>query len=119
MNNRTPMLTNSSLTFVLVVARFIGNGLYDRLETMGMQPIRRPQFDFVKHVPWNQVIKYTMVQFGAVVLIFFVSFNFFMPEGSAPIAITFPIIIAILIPVRERWISTKFTVAELSHLDPT
>lgn len=98
--------------------RFFGNGLWDRVNCMVMQPERRPDFDFVKFVAWPQVLKYTLLQLGSVVLIFFVAFNFFMPEGSPAVAVVFPVIIAILIPLREYWIPTKWAPGDLKYLDP-
>ena len=40
-----------------------------------------------------------------------------MPEGGPSIAITFPIFIAILIPLRERVLTKYFTANELAHLE--
>lgn len=97
---------------------FLGNGLYERLGLLRMQAIRRPAFEFLEFVPFPQVVKYTLIQFAAVTLTFFVSFNFFMPEGSASIAIIFPLLIAALIPIRERILPQYFTELELRHLDP-
>lgn len=97
---------------------FFGNGLFERLECMMMQASRRPDFDFIRHVPWGQIVRYTALQAFAVILIFFVSFNLFLPPGSPSIAVVFPLLIAILIPLRDYWIPTKFTPNELDHLDP-
>ena len=97
---------------------FLGNRLYDRLGLLRMQAIRRPAFEFLEFVPFPKVVKYTLIQFAAVVLTFFVSFNFFMPEGSPSIAIIFPLLIAALIPIRERILPNYFTELELRHLDP-
>jgi len=113
-----PQAVLSGTFLYMGASGFYGNGLFDRLSCMLMQAEKRPDFDFVKFVAWPQVSFYTMVQFSAVVTIFLVSFNFFMPEGSAPIAVLFPVVIAVLIPVRERWISKKFTPEELNYLDP-
>ena len=101
------------------VSGFLGNGLFDRLECMMMEKERRPDFDFIHHVPWNQIVRYTMLQFTSVVVIFFVSFNFFMPEGSPSVAIVFPLLIAVLIPLREQVVTRFFSIDELAHLDPS
>lgn len=114
-----PQSVLSGTFLYMGVSGFYGNGLYDRLCCMLMQPARRPDFDFVVAVPWRQVERYTLLQFSSVVLIFFVSFNFFMPEGSAPVAVLFPLFIAVLIPLREQWVPTKFAASELAVLDPS
>jgi hypothetical protein len=97
---------------------FFGNGLFDRLNLFGMQAERRPAYEFLKFAPFSQVVKYTLIQLTAVLVIFLVSFNFFLPEGSPSVAIAFPLLIAILIPIRERCMPTQFAAAELLHLDP-
>jgi hypothetical protein len=106
-------------TFIYMGASgFLGNGLFDRLQLLGMQAERRPAFEFLEFVSFAQVVRYTLLQLTAVLIIFVVSFNFFLPEGSPSIAIVFPLLIAALIPIRERCLPTKFTEAELLHLDP-
>jgi hypothetical protein len=85
---------------------------------MLMQKQRRPDFVFVRSVRWRKVVRYTAIQFVAVSLIFLVSFNFFMPEGSPPVAVAFPLFIAVLIPLRELWLPTLFSEADLAVLDP-
>jgi len=114
-----PQSVLSGTFLYMGMSGFYGNGLYDRLGCLFMEVERRPDFDFIKHVPFPQMTRWTLLQFFSVVLIFFVSFNFFMPEGSAPIAVLFPVIIAILIPLREKWLPTKFTVEEIKYLDPS
>jgi hypothetical protein len=86
---------------------------------MLMQKARRPNFDFIKFVRWRRVVRYTSLQFVVVLIIFAVSFNFFMAEGSPPVAITFPLFIAALIPLRERLVSVMFSSDELCILDPS
>mmetsp|Transcript_5042 Transcript_5042/g.11855 ORF Transcript_5042/g.11855 Transcript_5042/m.11855 type:complete len:618 (-) Transcript_5042:282-2135(-) len=97
---------------------FFGNALWDRFNCMLMEAKRRPDYDFVTKVGWPQVRKYTLLQLFSVALIFFVAFNFFMPEGSPSVAVVFPVIIAILIPLREFWIPTEWEPEELLVLDP-
>lgn len=113
-----PQAVLSGTFLYMGTSGFIGNGMFDRLECIFMQADRRPDLDFIRHVPWGQVLLYTILQLVSVVIIFVISFNFFLPDDSPSVAILFPIFIAILIPFRERWIPTHFTATELLHLDP-
>ena len=113
-----PVSVLSGTFLYMGASGFYGNGLFDRLSCMAMEANRRPDFAFVERVPWDQVAYYTKIQAAAVVLIFFVSFNFFLPESGPPIAVVFPLIIAVLIPLRESWLPTQFTEAQLAVLDP-
>ena len=114
-----PQSVLSGTFLYMGVSGFYGNGLWERIGCMLMQKERRPDFLFVRSVRWRKVVWYTAIQFAAVCVIFLVSFNLFMPEGSPPIAVAFPLFIAVLIPIREHWIPTMFTTADLGILDPS
>eukprot|EP00658_Telonema_sp_P-2_P071050 TRINITY_DN60381_c0_g1_i1.p1 TRINITY_DN60381_c0_g1~~TRINITY_DN60381_c0_g1_i1.p1 ORF type:complete len:610 (+),score=124.44 TRINITY_DN60381_c0_g1_i1:374-2203(+) len=92
-----------------------GNELWDRLQCLAMQPGLRPDFGFVRELEWPKVVYYTLIQLLSVVVIFLVSFNFFV--DSPPIAVTFPLLIAVLIPVRTKLLPMWFTEFELDNLD--
>ena len=98
------------------VSGFYGNELSDRLHCMFMDPVSRPEFDFVRNVQWSKVQCYTLIQLTAVTLVFFVSFNFFL-IGGPPIAVLFPVVIAVLIPIRSSLLPKYFTAADLENLD--
>ena len=61
-----------------------------------------------------KVLQYTAVQTASVLIVFFVSFNFFI--DSPPVAIVFPLLIAALIPLRNS-LRRCFSDAELQELD--
>jgi hypothetical protein len=113
-----PQAVLSGIFIYMGASGFIGNGLFERLGLLFMQAERRPAFKFLEFVPFAQVAEYTLIQAAAVLIIFVVSFNFFLNEGAPSIAIIFPLLIAALIPIRERFIPTRFSELELNHLDP-
>lgn len=113
-----PQAVLSGTFLYMGASGFLGNWLFDRMELLGMQAERRPAFEFLEFVQFSRVAKYTLIQLAAVLIIFVVSFNFFLPEGSPSIAIAFPLLIAALIPIRERFLPSQFTEVELLHLDP-
>lgn len=113
-----PQAVLSGIFIYMGASGFIGNGLFERLGLLFMQAERRPAFKFLDFVPFPQVVEYTLIQATAVLIIFVVSFNFFLNEGAPSIAIVFPLLIAALIPIRERFLPTRFSEMELNHLDP-
>jgi len=91
-----------------------GNDLWERMQCVCMEPALRPDFGYVRNLEFSKVIEYTAVQAAMVLIIFFVSFNFFIDDP--PIAILFPLLIAISIPLRTA-LERCFSPFELAELD--
>lgn len=102
------------------VSGFDGNDLFERVCCLFMEPSRRPDFSWARssNIAWESVEKYTMIQLTCVIVVFFVSFNCFLGLHGPPIAVSFPLFIAALVPLRERILTKVFTAKELSILDP-
>ena len=74
----------------------------------------------IRQIAWKKVALYTYIQLAITTVVFFVSFNLFLPPSSSPppIAVTFPLFIAALVPLREKGLLKLFSESELELLDP-
>ena len=86
------------------------NQFWNRITMFFMQPSKYPSQHYTKHVSRGKMHIYTLIQIGLFVLLYAV-------KSIKPIAIAFPLIIAICIPVRLFILPMIFTEDELILLD--
>mmetsp|Transcript_17354 Transcript_17354/g.32388 ORF Transcript_17354/g.32388 Transcript_17354/m.32388 type:complete len:653 (+) Transcript_17354:673-2631(+) len=86
------------------------NQFWGRLMTIFMQPSRYPQEPHVQHVPTRKMHRYTLLQLWLFGVLYAV-------KAIKPVAIGFPIIIALCIPFRIYILPKLFTEEELIMLD--
>jgi hypothetical protein len=86
------------------------NQLSLRVQMFFMQPSKYPKEPFTEHMNHNRMRMFTIIQLGLFGLLYAV-------KSIKPIAIAFPIIIALCIPVRVYVLPKIFTEEELVLLD--
>jgi len=99
-----PMAVLYGLFLYMGVVSMKGNQFFQRLNLWPMDPSLYPTTHYLRRVPLPVVHKFTFVQFCCLGLLWLVK------TGPSFIAIFFPLIIALLVPVRflmARWISPE------------
>merc|ERR1712110_1272073 len=75
-----------------------------------MQPSLYPKKPYTQHVSLTKMHKFTLLQLGLFAVLYVV-------KTIKSIALAFPIIIAICIPIRVFWLPKMFSKADLVFLD--
>lgn len=102
------------------ITGFDGNSLWTRLWLLITQPDLRPRVPYVTDVRWRSVQAYTLLQLACVIVVFVVAkLPAWISSSAAPyIAVTFPLFIAVFVPIRSHLLPRFFGPGELDLLDP-
>ena len=87
-----------ALVFVAIhgLATFIGNQLAERAQLLLTQAALRPRYSFLGRVPYEVVVRVTLLQLALVALIFYTA-----ELSPELIRASFPVLIVLLVPLRR------------------
>lgn len=100
-----PMAVLFGLFLFMGIATLNGTEFYARLKLWLTDPNLYPDTHYVRHVPWNIIRRFTMVQLLCLVVLWILK--------SSPAGILFPLFIAMLVPLRlllNRWFQPEHLV---------
>eukprot|EP01029_Cantina_marsupialis_P032408 TRINITY_DN9868_c0_g2_i1.p1 TRINITY_DN9868_c0_g2~~TRINITY_DN9868_c0_g2_i1.p1 ORF type:complete len:950 (+),score=326.52 TRINITY_DN9868_c0_g2_i1:44-2893(+) len=104
-----PMPVIYGLFLYMGVVSLSSNQFIERLMLLFTQPRLYPSSHYVRWVPKKSIHLFTVIQAVCLILLFVVK--------SSPIAITFPLFIAVLVPLRSKLLPKWFTTRHLNLLD--
>ncbi len=103
-----PMPVLYGLFLFMGVVSMSGNQLFERLALWGMDRKRYPVTHYIRNVPKSVIHKFTLLQAGCLAVLWFVK--------TSPLAILFPLFIALLVPIR-LFANRLFKADHLNALD--
>ncbi|GFN95656.1 Anion exchange protein [Plakobranchus ocellatus] len=93
----------------LGVSTLSGVQMFERIKLLLMPVKYHPSVSYVRTVPTFQMHKFTLIQLGLLI--------FLLVVKSTAAALSFPLLLILVVPLRLKVISRFFTKAELEHLD--
>mmetsp|Transcript_28810 Transcript_28810/g.42716 ORF Transcript_28810/g.42716 Transcript_28810/m.42716 type:complete len:583 (+) Transcript_28810:100-1848(+) len=105
-----PKATLDGLFLYMGLASFPGNQFYERVMLQFTEPaLRDSHHAYLDAVPFPVIRRYTAVQFALLVAIFLITLT--------PAAMLFPVLIAVLVPLRRQVFPRYYSPAHLAALD--
>jgi hypothetical protein len=87
-----PMAVLYGLFFFMGVTSLAGNQFFERLRLWVMDPHHYPRTHYVRQVPMREIHRFTVIQLAGFAVLFVVKVS--------PLALIFPLFIALLVPLR-------------------
>ena len=99
------------LLLYLGMSALHGNEIWERLLLLGVYAKKRPKIPIVRHVSWNIVQLWTLIQLACALAIWAVG-------QYAPIGYIYPLLLTLLVPFRSYVLEYFFKPEDTKHLDP-
>ncbi|GFR73377.1 anion exchange protein, partial [Elysia marginata] len=93
----------------LGVSTLNGVQMFERVKLLLMPVKYHPSVSYVRMVPTFQMHMFTLIQLGLLI--------FLLVVKSTPAALSFPLLLVLVVPLRLKVVSRFFTKNELEHLD--